>query len=737
MRKGKPVTIVSFLMLAMILFSLPHHASAEVTAESRLASIDFSVPVELSPVFNPDTYVYSVMVKTWDNMITLTPYAMDSDVTIWVNGNQVTSGISSLPISLQQGGNIITVVVQSEKDPNSLKNYVFTIYRSNDLFSANLKSLVIDGAELNQTFTPETTYYTGRVNPSQSYIVVKPTADNYATIRVNGAVVGSNGYMLVDVNTGVNTITILVTSKSGTTKTYTIQLNRLIPNDNAYLSSVVIGEKTYTGTGNRYVGYVMGNATSVNVVINASDSSSTIDLNGQIMASGTSLNLYLKQDEINTFTITVTAQNGTTTKTYNLYIIRQASPDINYTSSTGSSLGTGGTTPNLTVDSNGVINISDGNGANAVVSKSGGVRSYKVNLSTDSIKKAINDNSKTALLVVDYSKMTTINDALTLNIDGPLSQLLQSKNIPVKLIALNGSATVDIKKLKNWNSGGSLTISRENIGVNFGKEYIPATGFINFSHSGVASLGEAPFDIEIPVFSDGELQLANVYLFDGSSFKVVPSTTSGGLKQVSGASAGDYIVMNFKKSFRDINNHWSYNLVDFLAMKQIISGYPDDTFQPDRYITRAEFTSMLVHAINDKLNKINSSDGGFNDVRTSDWFYPVVEKGWISGLIAGVTETTFDPDRNITREQMVSIAVRSLKHLKMVNSLTTTEADNILKTYADANDVSSWAKIDLATAINNKIIDGVGHNILASRDLATRAQAAVIVYKVLNESNGF
>jgi hypothetical protein len=737
MRKGKPIRLFSmFMVLAMFVLALPIQAFADTAAESRLARVDFSTPVELSSTFSPDTYSYSATVKSSESTITLTPYAMDSAVTIRVNGNQVTNGSSSLPITLQQGGNIITVVVQSVRDPNSVKNYVITIYRSSDLFNADLKTLVVEGAELYQTFAPVTTSYTGRVKPSQAYVVVKPTAYDYATIKVNGVTIGSNGYMLVDMSTGINTITIEVTSQSGSTKTYSIQLNRPTPNDNANLSSLVIGGKTYTETGTTYVGYVGGNATSVDVVINASDPLSTIDLDGQIITSGSSTNLYLKKDASIKFTITVKASNGTTTKTYNLYIIRQGSTDTN-TGSSGSNSSNGSTSTSLTVDSSGVINVSDGKGATAIISRSGGIRTYTVTLSTDSIKKAINDNSKAALLVVDYSKMTTINDVLVLNVDGTLSQLLQSKKIPVKLMALNGYVTADLTQLNNWISGGSLTISRNNIGANFGKEYIPSTGFINFSHTGTVSSGAAPFNIEIPVYSDGDLKLANVYRYNGSQFTVIPSTTSNSSKKANAVGAGDYIVMNFKKSFTDINNHWSYNLLDFMAKKQIISGYPDDTFKPDRYVTRAEFTSMLVKAINEKQKTINAADAAFIDVMSTDWCYPVVNTAWKSGLVTGVTATTFEPDKNITREQMAAIAVRALKQLKTVSVLTSTQADNILGSYTDAKNVSAWAKVELATAINNKIMEGVGQNNLASQDLATRAQAAVIVYKVLNESSSF
>jgi len=736
MMKQIPMKSISFFMaMTMLFLLLPLQAFADTSDDNRLGAVGFSSSVELNTTFKPDTYFYTATVKTSDSTITLTPYALDSAVNITVNGTQVMNGTPSLPITLQTGGNIITVETQSLKNPSSVRTYVFSIQRISET-NVILKNLTIEGANLNQSFSPETLEYAGHVKPSQSYVIVKPIAQDYASIRVNGSMLGSNGYTLVGLSSGVNTITVLVTSYNGATKTYTVQLNRPLSSDVADLSSVVIGGKTYTESGVSYIGYVAGNATSVNVVINARDTASTIDINGQTVTSGATVNLYLKQEPSAQFTVTVTASNGSTRKKYTLYIIRQTSSDSSINGSNGSGSSSGGLITNLSVDSNGTLNIEDGKGSTAVLSKSGASRTYTVTLNTE-IKKALSNNTNSKLLVIDYSKMTTINDAVTLNIDSDLAQFLQSKKIPVKLKSLNGYVTADLTKLKNWDSGGYISISRNNIGVNFGSEYTPATGFINISYSGSASINESPFEIEIPVYSDGDMKLANVYQYDGSKFHVVFSTTSGNAKKVSGVLAGDYIVMNYKKNFTDIKNHWSYNLVDFMAQKHYVTGYPNDTFQPDRYVTRAEFTAMLVHAIWDMQLTSNALDEPFTDVAITDWFYPEVNDCWKYDLVQGITDSKFEPNRKITREQMAAIAVRTLKKLEKANPVTTTEATGILGKFLDANDVSPWARVELATAIKSKILDGVGHNNLASQENATRAQAAAIVYKVIKQSSGF
>ena len=55
--------------------------------------------------------------------------------------------------------------------------------------------------------------------------------------------------------------------------------------------------------------------------------------------------------------------------------------------------------------------------------------------------------------------------------------------------------------------------------------------------------------------------------------------------------------------FKDTLNHWAINDIAYLAGKKVLSGYPDETFRPDGYITRAEFSKILAEAM-----KLESSD---------------------------------------------------------------------------------------------------------------------------------
>lgn len=732
MVKNKQIKgILVLIIVLMIMMSWPLRTFANSTVESRLSKVDFSTAIDLSPAFSPDVYIYSATVHSTINSLSLTPYSMTSEATVSVNGSPVPAGAPSAPVTLQYGENKFFIEVKSTIDAESKKNYEFSINRLNVQENADLTGLTIEGAELNQPFSSEITSYSAWVPYSKEFVVIRPTAYNNAIIKVNGESINSNGYSVVDLVSGSNLISCVVQTQSGVNKTYIIEVNRRTASKNANINNIVIGGKTYSEIGSTYVGYVNSTANSIDIIINASDSSSTIDIKGKAVSPGKTVNLYLEQEPTIKFPITVSASNGTTVKLYNLYIIRENQNEVITSSQAGT---TGSSTNNIFLDTNGSINLTDGKGATTVVTKPEGVKTYKVSLQTEALKQLINANSNSALIVVDYTKLVSINDVLTLEVDGALSQLLQSKKIPIKLMALNGYLTIDLSKLNGWSSGGSVSISRSNIGANFGNEHIPATGFINFTHTGTVSPGTNPLSIEIPVFSDVDMKLANVYQYDGSSFNFVPSSTYQSLKKADSVTAGDYIVMNFKKNFTDIQNHWSYTLLDLLAKKQFIMGYPDSTFRPDNYITRSEFTAMLTNATGEKLKEINFSDEPFTDVHNKNWFYNAVNSGWRKGIVTGITPTTFEPDRNITREEMAIIAVRTLSQMKTIPNLTVTQAENILKIYKDSLEVSSWANIEMATAINTRILQGDGQNRLAAKSLATRAQAAVIIYKILDES---
>ena len=109
------------------------------------------------------------------------------------------------------------------------------------------------------------------------------------------------------------------------------------------------------------------------------------------------------------------------------------------------------------------------------------------------------------------------------------------------------------------------------------------------------------------------------------------------------------------RAFKDVPvNQWYTNAVTTLAGMGVINGYPDGTFKPDAPITRAEFVTMAMNFAKAEKGAACS----FADVSQNMWYYGAVagatENGWISGYPDG----TFGPDRYITRAEVTSVINR-------------------------------------------------------------------------------
>lgn len=182
--------------------------------------------------------------------------------------------------------------------------------------------------------------------------------------------------------------------------------------------------------------------------------------------------------------------------------------------------------------------------------------------------------------------------------------------------------------------------------------------------------------------------------------------------------------------FTDIDNSWAKDYIVFLAQRKIIKGKSEDIFDPEGYITRAEFISLIVRLFN---LKPLSEELYFEDINTDDWYYECVKSAYQNGIVNGVSENMFSPNENISREQVTAIIIRILEKEKLLSKLKTVNRD--LGLYIDKNEISPWAVEAMAKALRYGLISGRTKNILAPRDYTTRAEAAKVIkelYDILN-----
>jgi Cadherin-like beta sandwich domain/Fibronectin type III domain len=282
----------------------------------------------LTPAFAAATTAYTVSVPNATTSITLTPTLSDATATVRINGAVVASGSASAPVSLNVGANTIAAVVTAQN--GTTRTYTLTVTRGANT-NANLSSLVASAGTLTPAFTAATTAYAVSVPNATTSITLTPTlSDATATVRINGAVVASGSASApVSLNVGANTIAAVVTAQNGTTRTYTLTVTRGA-NTNANLSSLVASAGTltpaFTAATTAYTVSVPNATTSITLTPTLADATATVRINGAVVASGSASAPVSLNVGANTIAAVVTAQNGTTTKTYTLTVTR-TSPD--------------------------------------------------------------------------------------------------------------------------------------------------------------------------------------------------------------------------------------------------------------------------------------------------------------------------------------------------------------------------------------------------------------------------
>lgn len=185
-----------------------------------------------------------------------------------------------------------------------------------------------------------------------------------------------------------------------------------------------------------------------------------------------------------------------------------------------------------------------------------------------------------------------------------------------------------------------------------------------------------------------------------------------------------YAVGAFDKTFTDTNSHWARADIEQLASKLLVKGVTDSEFAPDRDITRAEFAALLVRALG-----LAPRDGGvsFSDVSAIDWFASAAATAAAAGLIEGYEDGTFRPNQAISRQELAVLAARAFS---FASAEQAGGAASALKSFADADAISDWARDAAALAVGEGLMNGVSDSSFAPQEQSSRAQAAVMLKRL-------
>lgn len=176
-------------------------------------------------------------------------------------------------------------------------------------------------------------------------------------------------------------------------------------------------------------------------------------------------------------------------------------------------------------------------------------------------------------------------------------------------------------------------------------------------------------------------------------------------------------------AFSDTRQHWARPQIDHLQNRSLINGYPDGTYGPDRYISRAEFVTLVINVLNKSAEAKQLFKGQSHFADTSDhWARGYIELARELDIVHGDGKGYFNPLTSISREEAVTM---------LVSSLGVTLKDLPPVEFSDSIAISSWAQKSIDYAVNKGLVHGYPDNSFKPGQYLTRAEVAVLLEQFL------
>ncbi len=176
-----------------------------------------------------------------------------------------------------------------------------------------------------------------------------------------------------------------------------------------------------------------------------------------------------------------------------------------------------------------------------------------------------------------------------------------------------------------------------------------------------------------------------------------------------------------QQGWQDVAGHWAEDAVKRALALQLVKGYPDQTFRPNRPVTRAEFIVMLARAMHPQAKgaALSFSDKEAIGAWTEASIAQALELGWIDGYADG----SFRPDQPISRAEMAVVTARALGMPASSQEASTGFKDDAL--------LPPWAKSAIRTLHEHHIVSGRSAGRFEAQEEATRAEAITVLLRLL------
>jgi len=368
----------------------------------------------------------------------------------------------------------------------------------------------------------------------------------------------------------------------------------------------------------------------------------------------------------------------------------------------------------------------------------GAVVTIPVNAKSDVVISELNGQavknmeSKQAALEIKTDKATYTLPAQQMNINAISDKMgnavaLQDMKLQIEIAAPTADT---VKMVENAAAGGMFTL------------IVPPLDFIVRATYGDSTIEVSKFSayvertIAIPDGVDPNKITTGAVIEPDGTIRHVPTKVLiiGGkvYAKINSLTNSTYAVVSHPLEFSDVANHWAKEAVNDMGARMVIDGTGGGMFDPDRDITRAEFAAVIVRGLGLKLE---AGASPFSDVTPSDWYSSAIQTANAYHLISGFEGGQFRPNEKITREQAMAIIAKAMTLTGLKEKLPVQSAEEMLHSYADANDVSGWAQISIADCLQSGVVMGRSGMELSPKSYMTRAEVAIVVQRLLQKSD--
>ena len=188
---------------------------------------------------------------------------------------------------------------------------------------------------------------------------------------------------------------------------------------------------------------------------------------------------------------------------------------------------------------------------------------------------------------------------------------------------------------------------------------------------------------------------------------------------------------SYSMEFSDIQHgFWAYQQIDELTDEGLISGYEDNSFRPQKYVTRAEYAAMIIKAIGQENIQVDTMYT-FEDINNKHWAWNYVIRAVNLDILKPVSDSYFYPNDYITRTDIITFLVNILKSEHITKKEAITALQN---NYLDFDDIPDWFKV---TAGKAEVLGVIAKEPPREKYLdcdanVTRAQMAVFLANLKN-----